>query len=79
LEKTTWKNVEKKDKARFNNALFVATIKVACEQFHNNFRARFRAHPFGVKRIWLKSDIPTTNNSQGIKKEKNATCWTCFS
>jgi len=65
MESVVQKNVEKKDKALFNNAWFVTTIRAISEIFHNNFK------------IWLRNDILTTNNSKRTKKEKNASCWTC--
>jgi hypothetical protein len=60
------RNVEKEDKARFNNAWFVAAIKVVGEQFHNNFRARFRAHPLGYRGFGLGM----TSQQQRISKEQ---------
>jgi hypothetical protein len=43
------RNVEKKHRAKFNNAWFVATVRAIGERFHNKFKARFRAHPLGYK------------------------------
>jgi len=51
MEIVVQKNVEKEDKARFNNAWF-ATIIIG-ERFHNNFRAWFRAYTLGYKGLGL--------------------------
>jgi hypothetical protein len=53
MEKTTQRNVEKINRARFNNAWFVATVKAIGERFHNNFRVGFRAHPLGYRGFGL--------------------------
>jgi len=47
MEIVVQKNVEKEDKARFNNAWFATTI--IGETFHNNFRA----HTLGYKGLGL--------------------------
>ncbi len=52
-KKTTQRNVEKKNRARFNNAWFVIAIRAINEKFHNNFRVGFRAHPLGYKGFGL--------------------------
>jgi hypothetical protein len=53
VEKVTQSNVGKINKARFNNAWFAAIVKATSEQFHNNFRARLRAHPLGYRGFGL--------------------------
>ncbi len=53
MERIAQKNVEKEDKARFNNAWFAIAVKAANERFYNNFRAGFRAHPLGYKGFGL--------------------------
>jgi hypothetical protein len=66
LGRVAWRNVEKEDRTRFNNAWFVATIRVASEQFHNNFKARFKAHPLGYRGIGLG----VTSQQQRIAREQ---------
>jgi hypothetical protein len=53
MEKVTQKNVEKENKVQFNNAWFVTVVRATSERFHNNFKARFRAHLLGHKGFGL--------------------------
>jgi hypothetical protein len=53
MRKTTQRDVEKEDKAKFNNAWFAAVVKVTGERFHNNFKVGFKAHPLGYKGFGL--------------------------
>ncbi len=65
-KKTIIRNVEKENRARFNNAWFVATIKAVSERFCNNFRVRFRVHPLGYRGFGLGM----TSQQQIIAKEQ---------
>jgi len=53
MERVAQKNVENEDKDWFNNAWFVIVVRVVGEKFHNNFKAKFRAHPLGYKGFGL--------------------------
>ncbi len=63
-KKTIQRNVEKKYRVKFNNAWFVTTIRVVSEQFHKNFKVRFRAEPLGHRRFGLG----VTSQQQKIAK-----------
>ncbi len=60
------RNVEKEDRARFNNAWYVATFKDISERIHNNFRAWFKAHTLGYKGFGLGM----TSQQQIIAREQ---------
>jgi hypothetical protein len=76
MERVAQKNVEKKDRTRFNNAWFATTIKVDDERFHNNFKARLRAHPLGYKGFGLGVTSQQQITTRKQRKRKNETCWT---
>jgi hypothetical protein len=46
--------LKKNDKAKFNEAWFVTSIKAASERFHNNFKARYRFHLLGYMGFGLR-------------------------
>jgi hypothetical protein len=48
---TQRRSIKKEDITKFNYAWFVAIVNVVGERFHNNFKARFQAHPLGYKRF----------------------------
>jgi hypothetical protein len=46
--------IEKEDRVKFNEAWFSISIKVAGERLHNNFRARYQAHPLNYMGFGLR-------------------------
>ncbi len=47
VKRASQRKIENEDKAKFNEAWFVTSIRVVGKKIHNNFRTGYRTHPSG--------------------------------
>ncbi len=69
--------LRKTNRSKFNDAWFVAIVKINSETFHNNFKAVFQAHPLKYIGFGLGNTYVQQRNVRKKSKAKNATCWAC--
>ncbi len=69
-KKTIKRKIEKdKNRSKFNDAWFVAIVKVNSETFHNNFKVGFQAHPLK----YMGFDLGNTYVQQkNVRKQRKA-------
>jgi len=69
--------LRKTNRSKFNDAWFVAIVKINSETFHNNFKAMFQTHPLKYIGFGLGNTYVQQRNVRKKSKAKNATCWAC--